>query len=114
MVPGLGIDEVACAIAREFSEAGFEAAESLADSRYAEESALRLASWEWTWGSTPAFSLALDWSGGRARLEVKSGIVASATGAGAESISGFEGHRFGYALPEAAMTALEAGGASVA
>ena len=112
VVPGLDVEEVARAIAREFSEAEPAAAESLADMSFAEAAARRLGSWEWTWGSTPAFSLALDWSGGRARLEVKGGIVASASGAGAESIAGIAGRRFGYALPEAAIEALEGRGAS--
>lgn len=112
VVPGLDVEEVARAIAREFSEAELAAADSFADTRYAEEAARRLGSWEWTWGSTPAFSLALDWSGGRARLEVKGGIVASASGAGADSISGIAGRRFGYALPEAAIEALEGRGVS--
>ncbi len=112
VVPGLDVEEVARAIAREFSEAEPAAAESFADMAFAEAAARRLGSWEWTWGSTPAFSLALDWSGGRARLEVKGGIVASASGAGAESIAGIAGRRFGYALPEAVIEALEGRGAS--
>ena len=68
-------------------------------------------SWEWTWGSTPAFSLELRWSGGRARLEVKGGIVASVSGPGSERISGIAGRRFGYEMPAAAIAALEGLGA---
>ena len=43
LVPGLDVEEVARAIAREFSEAEPAAAESLADMAYAEEAARRLA-----------------------------------------------------------------------
>jgi lipoate-protein ligase A len=107
LVPGLRVEEAALTIARELSGAEPEAAETLADRSYAEEAARRLASWEWTWGATPAFSLLLPWSGGEARMEIKGGIVASVSGSGAERIAGIAGRRFGYDLPASAVLALE-------
>jgi lipoate-protein ligase A len=107
LVPGLRVEEAALTIARELSGAEPEAAEDVADRSYAEEAALRLASWEWTWGATPAFSLRLDWSGGAARMEIKGGIVAAVSGPGAERITGIAGRRFGYEMAAAAVLALE-------
>jgi lipoate---protein ligase len=112
LVPGLRVEDALRAIARELSGGEPLEAEGFADRAYAEEAAVRLSSWEWTWGSTPAFSLGLPWSGGLAHIEVKSGIVASASGQGAESLSSVLGRRFGYELPSAALLALEGGGPS--
>ena len=112
IVPGLRVEEAALEIARELSGSAPEAAEPFADEGYADGAARRLASWEWTWGATPAFSLALQWSGGRARLDVRGGIVASASGPGSERISGIAGRRFGYEIPAAAIEALEGRGVS--
>ncbi len=110
LVPGLRVEDAALAIARALSAAESESAEALADPGYAAAAALRLAGWEWTWGATPAFALGLPWSGGRASIEIKSGIVVSASGQGAESLRGMAGRRFGYGLPEAAIGALEGSG----
>jgi lipoate---protein ligase len=107
IVPGLGVEEAARVLARALSGGEGEPAEGAADLPWAAESERRLASWEWTWGACPAFSLCLPWSGGVARIEIKSGIVASASGPGAERISGFAGRRFGYGIPRAAIEALE-------
>jgi hypothetical protein len=111
IVPGLSVEEAALAIAWELSGAESEAAEAAADRPFAEEAARRLASWEWTWGATPAFSLCLPWSGGRTSIEIKGGIVASASGPGAERIADISGRRFGYETPAAAALALEGRGA---
>lgn len=113
IVPGLRVNDAALAIALELSGGEPAAAESVAAKAYVEEAALRLASWEWTWGSTPAFSLELRWSGGRARLEINRGIVASVSGPGSERISHIAGRRFGYEMPAAAIAALEGLGACI-
>jgi lipoate-protein ligase A len=112
LAPGLTVDDAAAALARALSSPPFEEAESVADAAYASESRRRLASWEWTWGATPAFSLALPWSGGRAELVIREGRVASAEGPGAEALAGLCGERFDYGIRLAAIEALE--GASVA
>jgi len=111
LVPGLGVDEAALAIAGEFSGGDARTAEPFADPDYSEAAARRLASWEWTWGSTPAFSLGLQWSGGRIRIDVNGGIVAAVRGPGADRISELAGRRFGYGMPAAAIEALEGRGA---
>jgi lipoate-protein ligase A len=107
LVPGLGVEDAALAILGELSAAACEAAEGYADKVYGREAAVRLSSWEWTWGATPPFSLALAWSGGDAEIEVRGGLLASASGPGAERLSGMIGRRFGYELPELALRALE-------
>ena len=110
LVPGIGVEEAMLAIARELTGGRPGIAEALADLVYAEQAARRLASWEWTWGATPAFSLSLPWSGGCARVQVANGIVASVSGDGSERISGILGRRFGYELPANAVQALEGSG----
>ena len=110
LVPGIGVEDVALAIIRELSVAEPVQAEVVADRSCADEAARRLASWDWTWGATPAFSLGLPWSGGRAHLHVTNGIVASVSGEGAERISGLAGRRFGYELPAIAVQVLEGRG----
>ena len=107
LVPGIGVEDVALAITRELSDAEPVEAEAVADRSCANEAARRLASWDWTWGATPAFSLGLPWSGGRVQVHVINGIVASVSGEGAERISGMVGRRFGYELPAAAVQVLE-------
>lgn len=114
VVPGLSVDEAAFAIVGELAGCEAREAEPFADGVYADQAARRLASWEWTWGSTPAFSLGLRWSGGSARIDIKGGIVASASGPGADRISGIAGRRFGYETPAAAIEILEGRRASLA
>jgi lipoate-protein ligase A len=106
LVPGLKVEEAAYAIARELSGAKSADAEALADPGFSAEAARRLGSWEWTWGSTPAFSLELPWSGGRALVEVRGGLVASASGPGAERLEDFMGRRFTYGFSASAALAL--------
>jgi lipoate-protein ligase A len=110
LVPGLSLEEAALAIARELTGREPEGADSYADPRARDDAARRLASWEWTWGATPAFSLALGWSGGEARVDVRGGRVAGSSGPGSESLEFLIGRRFDYALPDLAVAALEGGG----
>lgn len=112
LVPGLRLEDAALAIARELAGGDPVPAEALADRAFAAEAERRLASWDWTWGSTPSFSLGLPWSGGVARVEVKEGRVSSLSGPGAEGLAGMVGLRFDYGLPAAAALALDNCGAS--
>jgi lipoate---protein ligase len=77
---------------------------------YAAEASRRLRSWEWTWASTPPFSLSLRSSRGPVSLEVKSGLVASASGPGEEFLYPLIGRRFDYDMPDSCLSLLEAGG----
>jgi len=107
MVPGLGIEAVASAMARALAGADPGAAETLADRDWALASARRLASWEWTWGATPRFAVALPWSGGTASIEIKDGHVFSVSGPGSERLASMVGLRFGYAVPDTAARVLD-------
>jgi lipoate---protein ligase len=107
--PGLGLEDVALALARELAGREPEPSEGRADRTYTDEAAHRLAAWDWIWGSTPAFCVGLPWSGGRALFEVKGGVVASASGPGSELLSAFMGRSFEYGLPREALRLLEGG-----
>lgn len=108
--PGLGLGEIAEALSRRLTGKAAIDAEPAIDRCYAEKAAERLVRWEWTWGETPPFEVALPWSGGEACLEVRHGLVSAPSGPGAELIAGLEGRRFDYGLPEEAVRAMEAGG----
>jgi len=97
--PGLRVDDVASALARAASGREAESAWGLADGLALERAERRLRSWEWTWGATPPFSIEV---GGRASIEVRGGIVTSASGPGADALAGLVGSRFDYGLPAVA------------
>lgn len=105
--PGLRVEGVALALARSLVGRESEAVEGLIDRSYADEAAVRLRSWEWTWGASPPFSVGMPWSGGRARLDVRGGRVASVSGEGSGSIAGFVERAFDYGLPLACVLAME-------
>jgi lipoate-protein ligase A len=109
LVPGLGVEEVALALARALTGREPEEASSLEDGDFARSAAIRLASWDWIWGSTPPFSVGLSWNGGRASLEVKGGIVHSVSGDGSETIARLVGRKFSYETRGIAVKALERG-----
>jgi lipoate---protein ligase len=106
LVPGLRVEEAAAAILGELSRAPERGAEALADRGYLDAAASRLSSWDWTWGSTPAFFLELPWMEGTVELEIREGRLAAASGQGAERLSALVGRRFDYGLPDLAMAAL--------
>jgi lipoate-protein ligase A len=108
LVPGLAMREAKAALSRGIAGMEPREARELVDASYAETVEKRLRSWDWTWGSTPAFSVALEWSGGRARLDVKGGRVEAASGPGAEALAPFLRRRFDYGLPSACVDAMEA------
>jgi lipoate---protein ligase len=112
LAPGLRMEELILALARELSAGGLRDAETLADRDYAGASALRLSTWEWTWGATPYFTLALPTAGGKATIEVKAGCVASVSGPGSEQLAAIAGHRFDYETAAAAALVLDGSGAS--
>lgn len=114
--PGLdrarGLDEVAETLALSITgERGTKiSADKLglyADSGYAEEAELRLRSWDWTWGATPPFALELEWSSGETRLDVRGGLLASASGPGSEVLSPLLGQRFEFGTPKFCLNILE-------
>lgn len=107
LAPGLDLEAVASALARALVGREAERAEDIADRAYADEAALRLRSWDWTWGATPPFSVGLDWGGGRAILDLRGGRVASVSGPGSESIEGFVGRPFEYGMPVEFVKAME-------
>lgn len=110
LVPGLRVEEAARALAASLVGAGIDEAELVADASYADEAALRLRGWDWTWGATPAFSVGLPWRGGSARLDVRGGRVASVSGPGSGSIAGCVGRAFEYGLPRACAREMEGRG----
>jgi lipoate-protein ligase A len=110
LCPGLGVEEVAKLLARVLAGSPCEEAEPHADESSREAAARRLASWEWTWGATPAFELPLRWGGGEARITVKEGIVAAARGPGSERLVPWLGARFDYGIPASALAVLEGRG----
>jgi lipoate---protein ligase len=108
VLPGLGVGDVAEALARSIAGAAPEAAEGYADQGIAAEAETRLRGWAWTWGATPAFSVVLTMSGGTVRVEVLHGRVAAVSGPGAEACTGFVGLPFDYGTPQACAEAIEA------
>lgn len=105
--PGIRVEDAEIALARAIAGKDLEDAELFADRSYADEAACRLRSWDWTCGATPAFSVSLPWSGGRARLDMRGGRVASASGPGSGSLFGLAGRAFDYGLPAECIGAME-------
>ena len=91
LAPGLSVEEAASALSLGLAGRAAEAALDIADRSYADDAVLRLRSWDWTWGATPPFSVGADWSGGRVRLDVRGGRVASVSGPGSLLIGSFVG-----------------------
>jgi lipoate---protein ligase len=110
LAPGIGVAEVAEALARTLVGSASDAAGAYADAAYADEAERRLRSWDWTWGATPPFSVTARWSGGLAHIEVKKGRVASVSGPGSEAIAGFVGGAFDYDLPRNCVDEMEGRG----
>ena len=106
VLPGLGVRGVAESFARSIAGAPAEAAEGFVDPGAAARYEARLGSWDWTWGATPAFSAAIPGKGGGARIEVRSGLVSSISGPGAEVCSAFLGLPFDYGVPRACALAM--------
>jgi len=104
LVPGIAMGEVIGALSRSISGRESESAESLADHESLRRSELRLRSWDWIWGATPRFSVAIGEAG--CVLEVAKGRVASASGPRSEALEGFLGQAFDYAAPELAGAAI--------
>jgi lipoate---protein ligase len=109
ILPGIRVEEVAEALSRALVGSPIGAAEAAADSAYVDEADRRLRSWDWTWGATPAFGVALEWGGGSVGIEVRGGRVASVSGAGSEAIAGFVGRKFDYGLPRNCVDAMNSG-----
>jgi lipoate---protein ligase len=107
LATGLGLEDAASALARALVGREPESAEGVADPLYAADAAIRLRSWDWTWGATPAFAIGLGPSGGGARIEVRGGRVASASGPGSELLGGFIGRAFDYGTPGECVNTLE-------
>jgi lipoate---protein ligase len=107
IVPGLGVEDAIQALSRELVGREPVDAERFVDPASVESIERRLSSWDWTWGETPAFSLGLPWSGGRALLEVKGGRLVSVSGPGSEAILDFLGTPFDYDLPDRAIARFE-------
>jgi hypothetical protein len=76
---------------------------------YGAQASRRLRSWDWTWASTPPFSISLRSRAGIVALAIKAGLVASASGPGEELLLPYIGQRFDYGLPDACLRALEEG-----
>jgi lipoate-protein ligase A len=114
--PGLdrarGLDEVAETLALSITGANATkiSADELglyADSDFAEEAERRLRSWDWTWGATPPFALELEGSEGGTRLDVRRGLLYSASGPGSEALDPLLGQRFEFGTPKLCLAILE-------
>jgi lipoate-protein ligase A len=122
LLPGLGSEEVAAALAAEFLGApqtrsavpAWDDALAAAGPEGLGPARARLRSWSWTWGQTPPFTLSLASPDGKdeLRIEVRSGRIESLSGSasGAE-LHRFLGQAFDYTLPRDIAAALW-GGAS--
>jgi lipoate-protein ligase A len=107
ILPGIGADEVADALASSLAGSAIESAERIAEGACAQESELRLRSWDWVWGATPDFELAVPaLGGGGARIKVRRGRVLAISGQGSEFCSGFIGLPFDYDLPNACASTI--------
>jgi lipoate---protein ligase len=103
---GLRVADAASALALAFAGRPAESAEPRADPKAARRAESRLRSWDWTYGATPSFSVAVGTGGGSALLEARGGIVAGVSGPGAIALGGLVGRRFDYSIPEAAEELL--------
>jgi len=110
ILPGIRVEDVTEALSRSLAGSRIGAAEAAADSAYAEESERRLRGWDWTWGATPAFAVAVEWGGGTVGIDVRGGRVASVSGPGSEAIADFVGRKFDYGLPGNCADAMNFGG----
>jgi lipoate---protein ligase len=110
ILPGLTLGEVAAALAKTIAGADPLPVEELADGPSVEAIELRLRSWDWTWGATPAFELALPGSLGLARIRVERGRIASMSGPGTEACSSLLGTKFDYGSSKACVAAMESAG----
>jgi lipoate---protein ligase len=106
IVEGLRVGDAASALASAFAGRPAEPAEPSADAEAVARCRARLRSWEWTYGATPPFSIRVEGGGLAARLELRGGIVAAATGQGASALGALIGLRFDHAIPAAAAGLL--------
>jgi lipoate---protein ligase len=107
ILPGIGVSEVAEALAVSLAASAIEAAERVADRAFAEAAEYRLRSWDWIWGATSDFAVAIpDLGGERARIEVRKGRVFAISGQGSEFCSRFVGLPFDYKLPNACASTI--------
>jgi lipoate-protein ligase A len=106
LVPGLGVDDLVSLLCESLGAGCPASATEAADPSIARAAAVRLASWEWTWGSTPAFSVAVP--GPReAVMEVRTGFVSEVRGRDSPALASLVGTRFGYGIPDKARDLLE-------
>jgi lipoate-protein ligase A len=101
--PGLSVEDAAAALARAFAGGSAAPAERYRDAESCARAEARLGSWGWTFGATPRFSIAIGGAGGASSLEVRGGIVASATGPAARELDRLVGLRFDYTVPALAQ-----------
>lgn len=106
LVPGLRVSDAMAALARAFSGRAAESAEGRGYEAESLRAEARLRSWEWTYGATPPFSVAVGEGVTAASLEARGGIVASVSGPGAPALGSLVGTRFGYSLPARAEELL--------
>ncbi|MDP3179119.1 MAG: hypothetical protein Q8M76_14525 [Spirochaetaceae bacterium] len=106
IVPGLGMESLVASLCDALGAGEIANAADEADPELERASRARLASWEWTWGATPAFFVA---AGGarEAFIEVRSGIVAGLKGRDSPALAPLVGQRFDYGMPERAQKLLE-------
>ncbi len=104
LVPGLAAGEVADALSRSIAGRAPVGAEPLADPGALRRAELRLRSWDWAWGATPPFAVAVG--GGGDSLEIREGRVAYASGPRAAALESFVGEAFEYGLPDLARAAI--------
>jgi len=102
--PGLGVEDLAGALVAALAggaRVGIAetALRALGAEGVAQEARLRHQSWNWTWGETPAFSVAAPRGREELVVEVSRGRVVRVDGPGAESLGRALGSRFDYDLP---------------
>jgi lipoate---protein ligase len=107
LLPGIGVDSLIRELAAAIAVSAPEVVDPYVDPCYVEASMSRLHSWEWTYGSTPGFSLVVDSRSGHVRLAIKSGRLAEVSGPGAEALVAFIGSEFDRALLDACRSTLQ-------
>jgi lipoate-protein ligase A len=105
LLPGITIESAASALALGIAGDRAPRSAEAAIASTAEASGLftsakeRLASWDWTWGATPRFEVAIPSESGTLRLFVCDGRVSMVEGPGADQLQAYKGEAFSYEMP---------------
>jgi lipoate---protein ligase len=104
--PGIRVEDAASALASAFAGRPAEPAEPRADLEAVRRAEARLRSWDWTFGATPSFSIAVGKGLSSALLEARGGVLSAIAGPGAGALGALLGLRFDYSTPRLAEELL--------